>query len=79
MHAQSCPALCDPMDCSPQAPLSMEFSRHEYWSGLPLSAPGDLPDTGIEPSSLVFPALAGKLFTAVPPKRQCTNKHHTEK
>ena len=33
---QSCPTLCDPMDCSPPAPLSMGFSRQEYWSGLPL-------------------------------------------
>ena len=33
--AQLCPTLCDPMDCNPSAPLSMEFSRQEYWSGLP--------------------------------------------
>ena len=33
---QSCPTLCDPMDCSHQAPLSMGFSRQKYWSGLPL-------------------------------------------
>ena len=39
---------CDPMDCSPQAPLSMAFSRQEYWSGLPFPSPGDLPDPGIE-------------------------------
>ena len=39
-----------------QAPLSMEFSRHECWSGLPFSSPGDLPDAGIES---IFPALAG--------------------
>ena len=38
--AQSCPILCDPMDCSPQAPPSMEFSRQEYWSGLPFPSPG---------------------------------------
>ena len=35
-----------------QAPLSMEFSRHEYWGGLPFPAPGDLPDPGIEPRLL---------------------------
>ena len=40
-------------------PLSMEFSRQEYWSGLPCSPPGDLLDPGIEPISLNFPALAG--------------------
>ena len=40
-----------------QAPLSMEFSRQEYWSGLPCYPPGDLPDPGIEPMSLAAPAL----------------------
>ena len=39
-----------------QAPLSMEFPRQEYWSGLPFPSPGDLPDPGIEPSSLVLQA-----------------------
>ena len=39
--AQSCPTLCDPMNCvARQAPLSMEFSRQEYWSGLPFPSPG---------------------------------------
>ena len=47
--AQSCPTLCDPMDCP-----SMGFSRQEYWSGLPFPSPEDLPDPGIEPGS---PAL----------------------
>ena len=46
--AQSCLTLSDPMDCSLQAPLSIGFSRQEYWSGLPFSSPGDLPDAGIE-------------------------------
>ena len=46
-----------------QAPLSMGFSRQEYWSGLPCPPPGDLPDPGIEPMSLVSAALAGKFFT----------------
>jgi len=40
-----------------QAPLSMGFSKQEYWSGLPSSAPGNLPDPGIEPKSLLSPAL----------------------
>ena len=44
-----------------QAPLSMEFFRQEYWSGLPFPPPGDLPNPGIEP---VSPALAGRFFTA---------------
>ena len=58
VHAQSCPPLCDSTDCS-QVPLSMEFSRQEYWSELPFPPPGDLPHPGIEPSSL---ALAGILY-----------------
>ena len=45
-----------------QAPLSMEFSRQEYWSGLPCLPPGDLPDPGMEPTSLRSPALAGRVF-----------------
>ena len=47
----------------PQAPLSTEFSRQEYWSGLPFPSPGDLPDPGIKPMSLMSPALAGRFFT----------------
>ena len=45
-----------------QAPLSMEFSRQEYWSGLPFPPPGDLLDPGIEPMFAVAAALAGGLF-----------------
>ena len=41
----------------------MGFSRQEYWSGLPCLPPGDLPDPGIEPVSLMSPELAGKFFT----------------
>ena len=47
-----------------QAPLSMGFSRQEYWSGLPCLPPGDLPDPGIEPISLMALALTGRFFTA---------------
>ena len=47
-----------------QTPLSMGFSRQEYWSGLPCPPPGDLPNPGIEPMSLRSPALAGKFFSA---------------
>ena len=46
-----------------QAPLSMGFSRQEYWSGLPFSPPGDRPNPGIKPESLASPAFAGGLFT----------------
>ena len=41
----------------------MGFSRQEYWSGLPCLSPGDLPDSGNEPVSLMFPALADRFFT----------------
>ena len=49
-----------PQTVAYQAPLSMGFSRQEYWSGLPFPAPGDLPDPGIEPRS---PALQTDAFT----------------
>ena len=45
-----------------QAPLSKRLFRQEYWSGLPLRSPGDLPDPGIETASLVSPALVGGFF-----------------
>ena len=48
-----------------QDPLTMEFSRQEYWSGLLFPSPGDLPDPGIKPMS---PPLAGGLFTTAPPE-----------
>ena len=61
---QSCPTLCDPMDWTVayQAPPSMEF----YWSGLPFSSPGDLPDPGIEPRS---PALQVDALLSEPPEK----------
>ena len=46
-----------------QAPLSMGFSGQDYWSGLPFSFPGDLPNPGIEPTSLAPPTLAGGFLT----------------
>ena len=50
-----------------QASLSMGFSRQEYWSGLPLPSPGDVPDPGIEPGS---PALEADALTSEPPGKQ---------
>ena len=47
-----------------QAPPSVDFSRQEYWSGLPFSSPGDLPDLGIEPMS---PALQADTLPSEPP------------
>ena len=57
-------SFATPWTIACQAPLSMEFSRQESWSGLPFPPPGDLPDLGIE---LVSPALAGGFFTTEPP------------
>ena len=60
-----------------QAALSMEFSRQEYWSGLPFSSPGDLPNTGLILMSLASFALEGRFFTTLPPgkpKNQITDK-----
>ena len=52
-----------PWTAASQAPLSMGFFSQEYWSGWPCPPPEDLPDPGIEPVSLMFPALAGEFFT----------------
>ena len=62
--AQSCPTLCDPWTVAHQAPLSMGFSRKEYWSGLPFPSPGDLPNPGIESGS---PTLQADALTSDPP------------
>ena len=63
-RVQSCLTLCDPMNCiAHQVPLSMEFSRQEYWSGLPFPTPGNLPHPGTKPTSLASPVLAGRFFT----------------
>ena len=73
---QLCPTLCNPMD---QALPSMGFSRQEYWSRLPCSPPGDLPDPGFEPMVPVAPVLqvnslplapSGKLYGHL---SQCTH------
>ena len=59
---QSCPTLATPWIVARQAPLCMEFSRQEYWSGLPFPSPGHLPDPGIQLMSPESPALAGILY-----------------
>ena len=56
-----------PWTVAQQIPLSMKFSKQEYWSGLSFPSPGDLPNPGIEPASLPSPPSAGKFFTPVPP------------
>ena len=54
-----------PWTLAHQILLSMEFTRQEYWSGLPFPPLGDLPNSGLEPSSLASPALAGGFFVSV--------------
>ena len=56
-----------PWTAALQAPLCMEFSRQEYWSGLPFPTTGDLLDPGMEPMSPGSPALADRFFTTEPP------------
>ena len=60
---QSCPTLCNPMAIACQAPLSVGFSKHEHWNGLPCPSLGEHPDRAIKPASLRCPALAGMIFT----------------
>ena len=73
MHVSVCDCLFSPvwLFVTPwtivcQASLSMEFSRQEYWSGLPFPAPGDLLKPVIKPVSLASPELAGGFFTTAP-------------
>ena len=65
--AQSCPTLATPWTLACQAPLSMGFSRQEYWGGLPCPPPGDLPDPGIKPASPVALALEADSLPLAPP------------
>ena len=65
-----------PRTAADQAPLSMQFSRQEYWSGLPFPPSGNLPDPGIETVSPTSLSLAGRFFTTEPsgkPKYLNTN------
>ena len=79
--AQSCLTLCDPWTAAHQAPLSIGFSRQEYWSGLPFPSPGGLPNTGIKPRS---PTLQADALTSAPPGKplntriQSLRKPHIE-
>ena len=78
VRAWSCPALCNPMACSPpgSSVYSLQparllcpsvFSRQEYWDELSFSLPGDLPNPGIEPVSTSSSVVAGGFFTTEPP------------
>ena len=68
--AKSCPTLATPWTVACQAPLSMRFSRQEYWSGLPIRSPGDLPNPAIEPRS---PTLQ---VDSLPPEPQEIGRAH---
>ena len=66
MHAkslQSCPTLCNPMDCSPPGSCIHGILQARILNGLSCPPPGDLPNPGMEPAPLMSPALAGRFFT----------------
>ena len=68
--------FCDPWSVAHQVSLSKGFLRQEYWSGLPFTSPGDLPDPGIRPGS---PALAGRFFSTEPPGKPVLHLHSYQK
>ena len=74
---QSCPTLCHPWTVAHQAPLSMGFSGQDYWSGLLCPPPGDLPNPGTGPESLVSPELAGGFFTTSAAWKACVYPEKT--
>ena len=63
VHTKLCLSLCNTVDYSPPVSSSMEFSRQEYWSGLPFPTQGDLLDPGIKSVFLASPVLTGGFFT----------------
>ena len=72
---KSCLTLVIPWTVARQAPLSMGFSKREYWSGLPFPSPGDLPNLGIEPGS---PALQADTLPSEPPGKPHICEHKLE-
>ena len=69
--AKSCQTLGTLWTVACQVPLSMEFPRQEYWSGLPFPSPGDLPNPEIELLSLKSPELAGRFFSCTEALQTC--------
>ena len=63
----ACSVFAAPWTVVFQAPVSLGFSRQEYWDRLPFPTSSDLPDPGIRPASVASPALAGRFFITVPP------------
>ena len=62
MCTQSCPTLCNPIDCSPSGSSVHGIFQQEYWNRLPFPTPGDLPKTEIEPTFLAFHAMGGQIL-----------------
>ena len=75
--AQLCLTLCNPMDCSRQAPLSRGFFRQEYLRGLTFPPPWDLPDPEIELVSLVSLALQQNYLPSEPSRKPIEFKYDT--
>ena len=76
VHVLSCVQLLVTLwTVAPQAPLSTEFSRQKFWSGLLVPSPGGLPDPGTEPTSFASHALAGRFFTTAPPEKPLASKY----
>ena len=73
MCVELCPTLVTPWTVALQAPLSTEFSKQEFWSGLPFPNPGDFPNSGIE---LIAPALKSGFFTTEPAGRSTLKYRH---
>ena len=67
-----------PWTVAHEAPVSMGFSRQEYWNELPFPFPGNLPDPGTEPGSPVSLALAGGFFTTESPKKPPFETSHVQ-
>ena len=77
LSVQLCPTLCYCVNCNLPSPLSMDFSKQEYWSRLLFPNPGNLPSSGIEPKSVASPALAGRLFIIIWDALKSTNSVKT--
>ena len=73
--AKSYLTLVTPWTVARQAPLSMGFSRQEYWSGLPRPPPGHLPSPGIQPASLTSPVRTGGFLPLKPPGKDLLSLH----
>ena len=79
----SCLTLCNNMAVVHQAPLSMKFSRQEYWTGFPFPTPGDLLNPEIQSMSPASPALGGRFFITAPPgtpriNEEMPTQNHTD-